>query len=132
MIAVWRVQYGYTTDNRQQVGPAMRFLLRFLSLVALTLGVLAGVIDAIQSVASGRLVLTPLEDAWRDVNPSSFETVAIWVAAAAPALKLDEGLAALVAQPAAGVLLGLSLLFYVIAYRPNRDGRTRRHRFAWR
>lgn len=38
----------------------MRFLLRFASLVALVVAVVAGTIDSIQSVAASAVVMTPM------------------------------------------------------------------------
>jgi hypothetical protein len=49
----------------------MRFVARVLSLIFLVFAVLAGLVDAIQSVAASELVLTPLIEAWSAGSPDT-------------------------------------------------------------
>ena len=94
----------------------MRLLLRLLSLAFLVLGVIAGTIDAVQSVAASRVTLTPLSDAWRDVSPATLEALTASLSAL-PIEMLSAAAGWLLGQPASIVLLVMSLLVYVIAYK---------------
>lgn len=102
---------------------SMRLLLRLLSLALLVLAVIAGTIDAVQSVAASRITLTPLSDAWRDVSPATLDALT----ASLSALPMSEMLSAaaewLLGQPASIVLLIMSLLVYVIAYKRRKAQR---------
>jgi hypothetical protein len=53
----------------------MRFVARVLSLIFLVFAVLAGLVDAIQSVAASELVLTPLIEAWSAGSPDTLDFV---------------------------------------------------------
>ena len=54
----------------------IRFILRAISLVALVVAVMAGTIDAIQSVSASEPVLTPLAVAWSTASPDTIALVA--------------------------------------------------------
>lgn len=103
----------------------MRFVFRLLALIALALAVIAGVIDAVQSVAADRVVMTPLRAAWEDVGPSSLAALEGLVARA-PAFA-TTGLDVLLGQPASLFLLALALLLYLLG-----GIRLRRQRFSRR
>ncbi|MCA1490077.1 hypothetical protein I6F11_03980 [Ensifer sp. NBAIM29] len=95
----------------------MRFLLRFASLLALTVAVLAGTIDSIQSVAASAPVMTPLGEGIEVLGPEALGWVqslqrtdsgpAIWLAA----------LHWLFMQPAFAVFLVIALLLWMAGYR---------------
>ncbi|OHV80599.1 hypothetical protein [Ensifer sp. LCM 4579] len=95
----------------------MRFLLRFASFLALTVAVLAGTIDSIQSVAASAPVMTPLGEGIEVLGPEALDWVqslqrtdsgpAIWLAA----------LHWLFMQPAFAVFLVIALLFWMAGYR---------------
>jgi len=102
----------------------MRFFARVLSLIFLVLAVLAGLVDAIQSVAASQLVLTPLMDMWSLNSPDTLAFVQSLFSQYAPAQVWDTGVARVLEQPASAVFLVLSLLFYLAAYRrPKAAGR---------
>lgn len=101
----------------------MRILFRFLSLICLVAAVIAGVVDAIQSVAASRLVLTPLATAWGDVSPATLATLEDLVLAYLPPVVWEKGLRLLLAQPALAVLPALSFLFHLAGYRRPRRAR---------
>ena len=102
----------------------MRFFARVLSLIFLVLAVLAGLVDAIQSVAAEQLVLTPLFDMWSLNSPDTLAFVQSLVAQYAPAQVWDPGVVWVLGQPASAVFLVLSVLFYLAAYRrPKPAGR---------
>ncbi|MDX1294432.1 MAG: hypothetical protein R3265_16570 [Hyphomonas sp.] len=95
----------------------MRFVARVLSLIFLVFAVLAGLVDAIQSVAASELVLTPLIEAWSAGSPDTLDFVEGLVAEYLPGPAWDTGLAWVLAQPASAVFLAVSLLFYLAGYR---------------
>ncbi|WP_408015691.1 hypothetical protein [Rhizobium alarense] len=102
----------------------MRFFLRFLSAVALVVAVMAGTIDAIQSIAANELVLTPLAVAWASASPETIAYVADTIMNRLHPHVWNYGAMWVLAQPAFAVLLALSLFFWVIAYRrPPMAGR---------
>lgn len=107
------------TDERA-TEPAMRFFFRILSLLALIAAILAGTLDAIQSVSSSSVVLTSLGNHWLGFDVESLALAedlvrhyihdSVWRTAATPVL----------AQPAFAVFLVLALIFWMIGYRRPR------------
>lgn len=95
----------------------MRFVARVLSLIFLVFAVLAGMVDAIQSVAAGRLVLTPLIEAWTLNSPDTLALAEGLAAEYLPPLVWDNGILWALEQPACAVFLAISLLFYLAGYR---------------
>ncbi|MCY0092987.1 hypothetical protein [Hoeflea ulvae] len=95
----------------------MRFVARFFSLVFLVFAVIAGLVDAIQSVAAGRPVLTPMMESWAGNSPDTLALVEQSFATYLPAWVWDPGAVWLLAQPAFAVFLMFSLLFYLAGYR---------------
>jgi hypothetical protein len=95
----------------------MRFVARVLSLIFLVFAVLAGLVDAIQSVSAGKLVLLPLIDAWTVNSPDTLAFLQDLVAQYLPAPAWDAGVQWILEQPASAVFLLFSLLFYLAGYR---------------
>ena len=95
----------------------MRFLLRFASLVALVVAVIAGTIDSIQSVAASAVFMTPMGDAWNDVRPSSLASLRSAVAYYVHPRFYDTAMQWLLFQPAFAVFLVLSLLLWMVGYK---------------
>jgi len=54
----------------------MRFVARVFSLIFLVFAVIAGLVDAIQSVAAGQPVLTPMIESWSANSPDTLALVA--------------------------------------------------------
>lgn len=102
----------------------VRFLFRVLSLLALCVGVVLGVIDAIASVSASQIIMTPLSVAWIGLHPGSLMTLEELVVT-----RLGDGawLAlrdVVLPQPASGAMLVVSLLFWMIGYKkPSPAGR---------
>jgi hypothetical protein len=98
----------------------MRTLLRMFGLVLLAAAVVAAVIDGTRSIADSAVLITPLEQSWRDVSPPSLEAAqafvvrqageAAWTSVAAPLLRL----------PTAAVCAALALVFLFLG-RARRD-----------
>jgi hypothetical protein len=95
----------------------MRFLLRLASLVSLVIAVIAGTIDSIQSVAASVVVLTPMEDAWNDVSPSTLAMLRSAISYYLHPRVYDDALQWILYQPASAVFLMISLLLWMIAYK---------------
>ena len=102
----------------------IRLILRALSLVALVIAVMAGTIDAIQSVSASEPVLTPLAVAWSTASPDTIALVADGIMRNLHPYAWDPAAMWVLSQPAFAVLLAVSLLLWVIAYRrPPAAGR---------
>ncbi|MFD1744594.1 hypothetical protein ACFSE1_03890 [Rhizobium helianthi] len=98
----------------------MAFFFRFLSLLCLLAAIAAGTVDSIASVASSRVTLTSFETDWISLSASSLALVKQWVEYYIHPEVWRSGAALVIAQPAFAVLLGLSLLFWMIGYRRRR------------
>lgn len=98
----------------------MRFVARLLSLVFLVFAVLAGLVDAIQSVAAGKPVLSPLAQSWSSSSPETLLQLEDLFIHYFPAWVWDSGVIWILMQPACVVLLAVSLLFYLAGYRRTR------------
>jgi len=102
----------------------MRFVARVLSLIFLVFAVLAGLVDAIQTVAAGEVVLTPLLETWGLNSPDTLAFVENLFARNVPGPIWEQGAAWILGQPSSAVFLVLSLLFYLAGYRrPKPAGR---------
>jgi hypothetical protein len=95
----------------------MRFVARVMSLIFLVVAVIAGLVDAIQSVAAHKPIFTPLIQSWSEASPGTLELVADLFAGYLPLWVWDPAAIWVMAQPSVAVFLGLSLLFYLIGYR---------------
>ncbi|MBU2391606.1 hypothetical protein [Peteryoungia algae] len=102
----------------------VRFLFRILSLLALCVGVVFGVVDSIASVSASQVIITPLSEAWIDAHPGSLMALegmveqrfgdGAWLALRDVVLP----------QPAFAACLVLALAFWVIGYKkPSAAGR---------
>lgn len=102
----------------------MRFVARLLSLIFLVFAVLAGLVDAIQSVAAEEVVLTPLLATWTANSPDTLAFLLDLQARYLTAPAWDTAVQWGLRQPASAVFLLFSLLFYIAAYRrPRPAGR---------
>ncbi len=95
----------------------MRFLLKMLSFLMLIAGVLIASVDAIQSVSASEVVLTPLGGALASTGQEALDIVqSLERRQTEPAL-WDPAVRWLLGQPAFAVLLALSLILWMLAYR---------------
>ena len=95
----------------------MRFVARVLSLIFLVLAVLAGLVDAIQSVAAGQVVLNPMIETWSVNSPDTLAFVQDLFTQYLTAPVWDIGVRWILQQPTFAVFLMLSLIFYLAGYR---------------
>ena len=98
----------------------MRFVARVFSLIFLVFAVIAGMVDAIQSVAAEKLVMTSLMESWSSNSPDTLMLLEDAAATYLPAWVWDPGALWVLAQPAFAVFLLLSLVFYLVGYRRTR------------
>ncbi len=102
----------------------MRFLLRAISMIALVLAVIAGVIDAIKSVAASQVVMEPLGNAWYAISPDTLNLAQAVIQRNVHPYLWDPIIQWVLLQPTWAVFLVLSLFFYLIAWRrPRPAGR---------
>ncbi|WEX89412.1 hypothetical protein PZN02_001049 [Sinorhizobium garamanticum] len=95
----------------------MRLLLKLASFLALAVAVLAGTVDAIQSVAASEPAMTSLADAISALGPEALNWVhSLQRTGAGPAIWLTA-LQWLLARPAFAVLLALALLLWMAGYK---------------
>lgn len=95
----------------------MRFIFRFLSLIFLVIAVIAGVVDAIQSVAGGSLELTLLGVGWYGLSPDTLNLSQAIIQRHLHPFLWDPVMQWVLLQPASAVFAVLSLLFYLAGYR---------------
>lgn len=98
----------------------MRFVARVVSMIFLVFAVIAGLVDAIQSVAAGQPILTQLMEAWSSNSPETLELVGGLFQTYLPAWAWDPGALWVLAQPAFAVFLVVSLVFYLAGHRRAR------------
>jgi hypothetical protein len=103
----------------QKEGPvaAVRLLMHVLSALALAVAIVAGTLDAIQSVSASKLVLTSLGNAWLGLDPESLTLAELGAGHYMSADIWRPYIAPVLAQPAFAVFLVLSLIFWIIGYR---------------
>jgi hypothetical protein len=100
----------------------VRFLLRFFSLICLAAATIAGTIDSIQSVAASAAIMTSLGDALKGVSPSAFDRLQAAISPGDSSRLYGPAVQWLLLQPAFAVLLAISLLVWMIAYRREPTG----------
>lgn len=120
--------YGASDDlSQDMLGKwkfEMRMLLRFVSLVSLIAAVVAGVADTVQSFAADVPVMTPGLTLMQFALPGVYERMEGYVATLPSGARLARWLDLAMSQPAFAILLALSLLFWIVAYRkPKPAGR---------
>lgn len=98
----------------------MRALLRLLSMVALAVAVIAGVLDATRSIAAEALVMTPLGHSWESLSPATLEAFETSVGGVLPAFAWDAAVRPLLGVPGFAFFAGLALVLYVAGRRPSR------------
>ena len=102
----------------------MRMLLRFLSVLSLIAAVVAGVADTVQSFAADLPVMTPGLTLMQFALPGAYERIENYAATLPSGATLARWFELAMSQPAFGLLLALSLLFWIVAYKkPKPAGR---------
>jgi len=98
----------------------IRFLFRFLAMIALSIAVILAVLDATRTIAASKLVLTPLNTSWINVSPDTFAAVQYFFVEKAHPLVWDPGVMAILNQPGFAVFAVLAFLLYAVGHKPRR------------
>ena len=103
--------------------PFMRivsFVFHTLSALALLAAIVAGTLDAIQSVSASSVILTSLGNAWLNLDPESLTLAEIWADNYLSPDIWRPFIAPALAQPACAVFLAVSLIFWMAGYQRPR------------
>lgn len=103
----------------------MRFLAKLIALALLVAAVIAGTVDAVQSVAASRAVLTPLGQAWFDLSPATLGLAQAAIQRYLHPYLWDPVMQWVLIQPSFAVLAALSLAFYLLGKLRRRPKRFR-------
>jgi hypothetical protein len=96
------------------------FVFHMLSALALVAAVVAGTLDAIQSVSASAVTLTSLGNAWLNLDPESLTLAEIWADTYLGPDIWRPFIAPALAQPACVVFLAISLIFWMAGYQTPR------------
>ncbi|MEP2945212.1 MAG: hypothetical protein ABJN11_00760 [Lentilitoribacter sp.] len=98
----------------------MRFISRIFSLIFLAIAIIAAVVDALESVGSGALKLTPLGQTWSGFNAQSLASAEALVVENLGGFLWDPIMEWILIQPTIAVFLALSFVFYTLSYKRKR------------
>lgn len=98
----------------------IRFVFRLLSLAALAIACIMGVLDASRSLGARSLVLTPLGESWQQGSPATLAGFKGMVEGTGLPLLWDPVMETVLKAPGFAVLAGLALLFLLIGYKRKR------------
>ncbi len=102
----------------------IRSLLRLLAYIALSLAIIAAVLDAARSVGASHLVMTSLRDSWGSVSLSSLGLAEAYVKTHIYPMFWDPLMLWVLETPTFIVFAVLAFLLYASGYkRENRAGR---------
>jgi hypothetical protein len=98
----------------------IRFLFRFLALVALSVAAIMAVLDATRSLAASALVTTPLGESWAATLPDLLALAEQNVRHYIHPLAWDPAALFILGLPGFAVFGALALIFYAIGHKPQR------------
>ena len=98
----------------------IRFIFRFLALVALVIAIILAVLDGARSVAAARIVLTPLGTSWYQVSPDTLNGMQAAIQRNVHPSIWDPFIVWVLTQPGAAVMAILSAILYMIGHRRRR------------
>ncbi len=102
----------------------IRFMFRLLAYVALSLSIIAAVLDAARSVGASQIVMTSLQNAWQSISPSSLVFVETGIKTHFYPVLWDPFMLFVLETPTFIVFALIAFLFYAIGYkRENGAGR---------
>jgi hypothetical protein len=120
-----RDRFGLSKSMENDV---IRTLCRLLAYIALSLAIIAVVLDAARSVGASQWVMTPMKDSWLSLAPSSLAWTETSIKTNLYSIFWDPFMLWLLEAPTFLIFAILAFLFYAAGYR--RD--TRVGRFAAR
>ncbi|MEP2978565.1 MAG: hypothetical protein ABJO86_03700 [Lentilitoribacter sp.] len=98
----------------------MRFIARIFSLIFLAIAIITAVVDALESVGSGALKLTPLGQTWSNFNADSLAAIEVLIVDNLAGFLWDPIMEWLLLQPTIAIFLALSFVFYTLSYKRKR------------
>jgi hypothetical protein len=102
----------------------IRSLLRLLAYIALSLAIIAAVLDAARSVGASRLIMTSLQESWQSVSGSSLTLAETYIKTHIYPILWDPLMLWVLETPTFIVFALLAFLLYAMGYkRQNRVGR---------
>lgn len=102
----------------------IRFIFRLLAYIALSLAIIAAVLDAARSVGASQLTMTSLRDSWQSISASSLALVETSIKTHTYPMLWDPLMRWILEAPTFIIFALLACLFYAVGYkRENRAGR---------
>ena len=102
----------------------LRLACRLVAYIALSLAIIAAVLDAARSVGASRLVVTSLSESWQSISATSLALVEASIKSRLYSIFWDPLMLWVLEAPTIVVFALLALLFYVMGYRrADRVGR---------
>ncbi len=98
----------------------IRAFLRLMSMIALSVAVIAAVLDATRSIAADAVVMTPLADTWAGLSAATLDAFETVVKANLPEVAWTGVAMPLLGIPAFAFFAGLALVLYIVGRRPAR------------
>jgi hypothetical protein len=99
----------------------IRALFRLLAMVALSVAVIAAVLDATRSIAAEAFVMTPVAVSWMGLSPATLEAFELAVTRNLPEFFWSGAIEPLLQVPGFAFFAGLALLLYILGRRPSRS-----------
>ncbi len=100
----------------------IRFVLRLLSMIALTVAVIMAVLDGARSVAASEVTLKPLGVSWFEASPDTLNLAQAVVQRYLLPVIWDPFMIWVLNQPGFAVMAVLALLLYIAGYKRRRRG----------
>jgi hypothetical protein len=102
----------------------IRFIFRLLAYVALSLSIIAAVLDAARSVGASQIVMTSLQNAWQSISPSSLALAETGIKTHFYPVLWDPLMLFVLETPTFIIFALIAFLFYATGYkRENGAGR---------
>jgi hypothetical protein len=102
----------------------IRFMFRLLAYIALSLAIIAAVLDAARSVGASQLTMTSLQESWQSISPSSLALAETSIKTHIYPILWDPLMLWILEAPTFVIFALLAFLFYAVGYkRENKAGR---------
>lgn len=95
----------------------VRAFIRLLAYIALSLAIIAAVLDAARSVGASHLVMTSLRDSWQSLSPASLALAENYIRSHIYPLLWDPLMLWIFETPTFIVFAALAFVLYALGYR---------------
>lgn len=103
----------YKPQNHE--GVMISFIVRIFAVLALLGAVMSGLIDAANSMASSKIIMSSMESVWQSLTPSSYSSFQLWVQNTLGSNVWNNGFDLILQLPAWLVLLLISFLLFFLS-----------------